>query len=356
MNLTSLDLHYLIKELQFLLGGKIDSIYHPTKKEILLQFHVPSKGKYVLRIIAGKNMFLTEKTAAKEPTGFCMFLRKHLGNARLRELKQINFERIVEFVFEKKEKNSLVIELFSKGNIILCKDGVVVSPLEKQKWSSRVIRPKEKYVYPKMKYNFLEIKKNDLKELVEKSDKENLVKCLAVDLGLGGVYAEELCFLARVDKNKKKLNDAELNKLFDAVKKIRSEKIKANISSSNVLPFELQTIKPEKTFETFNQALNSYFLEEKPKERTDVEKEMDRIDEMIRQQEEHIKGMEISTEENKKKAEFIYKNYKLINEILTEMKKAREKHSWKEIKKRLEGHKMIKDIDEVKSRVMIEVE
>ena len=60
-------------------------------------------------------------------------------------------------------------------------------------------------------------------------------------------------------------------------------------------------------------------------------------------------------EEDRKKAELIYNNYKLISEILSEINKAKEKHSWEEIKKRLKGHKIVKDIDMKEKKVTVEV-
>ena len=73
--LSSLDIHYLINELKLLIDAKIDQIYMPDKKELLLQFHIPSKGKKLLRIIVGKYFYLTDKKESyAEPSNFCMFL------------------------------------------------------------------------------------------------------------------------------------------------------------------------------------------------------------------------------------------------------------------------------------------
>jgi len=44
-----------------------------------------------------------------------------------------------------------------------------------------------------------------------------------------------------------------------------------------------------------------------------------------------------------------------INEILTEINKAKNKYSWKEIKHRLKGHKIIKNIDEKEKNIIIEI-
>ena len=59
--LSSLDIHFLIKELKTLEGSRVDRIYNSEKEEIYIQFHKSNVGKKVLRFIVGKAMFLTEK-------------------------------------------------------------------------------------------------------------------------------------------------------------------------------------------------------------------------------------------------------------------------------------------------------
>ena len=184
--LSSIDIHYIVQELQFLINAKIDKIYNPTKKEILIQFHVPNKGKQQLKINE-HSIYLTEhKFPADSPSEFCIYLRKKLTNSRLRKIEQIGFERIISFSFETKEGIlQLTTELFSKGNIILTKDNKILIAAEQQKWSSRIIKPKETYIYPTREYNLMELKQAELKNLLTKTNKESIVKSLAIDLGLG---------------------------------------------------------------------------------------------------------------------------------------------------------------------------
>ncbi len=331
--LTSLELHHLVKEFQFLINGKIDKIYQPDKKTFLLQFYVPSKGKQILKIVLPSFIFLTEhKQPAEEARQYSMFLRKYLSNARLRSIKQLESERILEFEFQKDEKYYLIIELFSKGNIILCdKDHVIINPLEIQKWKDRTIKKGEKYLYPKRDYNFLKITQPQLKEFIEKTDKDKIVTALASDLGLGGIPAEETCSIADIDKNTAP-KEADQKKILNALRKLSDKKHETN----------------SKSIEEYLQK-----LPEKPK--TNHEKKINKINNIIEQQEKSIKNIEIKIKENKKKAESIYNNYKLINEILTEITKAREKYSWKEIKHKLKGHKIIKQIDEKEKKIIIEI-
>ena len=368
--LSSIDLHYLIKELQVLIDGRIDKIYHPDKKVLLLRFHIPNIGKKAIKVLVGKQLYLSEEQKEyQEPSGFCMFLRKHLDNSRLRAVQQKESERIIEFLFEKKEgKEKLIIEFFGGGNVILCDDkDNIISYLEQHRFKDREIKKDVAYKYPKMEANVFELKTEDLAYLFEKSKKDSLVTCLAVELGLGGVYAEEICLLSNLDKSlmPSKLDKNQIKLVFDNIKKITSKKVNANISYDggkvkDIAPFVLELYKnlDKKQFKTFNEAIDYYFLHEyeEPKEKTASEKEAEKLKKIIEKQEMQIKETEISAEEESKKAELIYNNYQLVNEILSEIKKARDKYSWSEIKEKLKGHKIIKEVDAKEKKIVVELE
>lgn len=55
------------------------------------------------------------------PSGFSMKLRKHLKNKRLEALTQLGTDRIIDFQFGIGEATyHLILELYDRGNIILC--------------------------------------------------------------------------------------------------------------------------------------------------------------------------------------------------------------------------------------------
>lgn len=340
--ITALDLHYLTKELQQLVDGKIDQVYQIGKEELFLQFHKAEFGKKILKIIVGKLLYLTEYKPAmpEKPPGFCTYLRKKLKNARLREIKQLEFERILELTLTTKEETfKLIIELFTPGNIILCDEKYkILSPLETQKWKDRIVRTKEQYDYPKKEHNFLEITKKEVTEILQKSDKENLVKTLAIDLGLGGKYSEELCTLSGIDKTKKanSASEKEAAELFEAVKKIRSRDVKLNTEYDSVF-----------TERVVEQAKEETHKKAKTK--------LDKVKDIIKEQETMIAGLEQSANENQRKGELIYENYQAVEEVISELKKASKKISWEEIKEKLKKHKVIKRVDEKNKEVVLEL-
>jgi len=371
-NITALELSYVLKELRVLLDAKLDKIYHPNKKMLLLQFHITGTGRKILRIFVPDYIYFTDykEKSPEKPSGLCMVLRKNLEQSRLRSIKQLNSERIVELLFEKKDKHKLFIELFSPGNIVLCsEDNTIISALETKKWKNRTIRGGIKYVFPKHELNFFDLGKKELKELLKGTEKDSIVTCLAIDLGLGGVYAEESCLLAKVDKkiSPKKITEDTLNSLVKAIKSLCNKKINAcsvydKKELVDIVPFELAFYKDfeKKQFKSYNPALDSYFTKQVKKEETDesesrYKKELEKLNKIIEEQKKQVERMELSIKTNNEKAELIYSHYKLVDEILKGIKKAREKYSWKEIKEKLKGHKIIKGIDEKESKITIEL-
>ena len=335
--LSSLDIRYIVNELQVLIDAKIDQIYMPEKKELLLQLHMPSKGKKLLRIVAGKYLYLTDKKESyPEPSGFCMFLRKYLGNARLRAVNQKESERIVELIFENKEGiEKLVIEFIPPGNIILLdKNDKIISAAEFHKYKDRAIMSKMQYIYPKMPYNIFELKSKELKEILKKSDKENIVKCMAIDLGLGGMHSEELCSLSGVDKNEKSadLDEKEIKSLSENLFLLISKKM-----------------------DNFSKTIEQSITEEKPKVEVRYEKQMEKLRNIIGKQELNLGEINSKIDENNKKAELIYQNYNLIKDIITELNKALKKYSWKEIEEKLKGHKVVKEVNAKDKAVSLEL-
>jgi len=363
--LSGIELHYLVKELNVLDNCRVDKIFHPDKKELIIQFHVAGKGKHLLRILAGQFIYFTKtKEEAGEPGGFCMYLRKHMGGAFLREVKQLEAERILEFVFETKEKKySLIVEMFSQGNILLLDDKrVILSAVEYHKFKDRDILAKAKYTYPKREVNIFDISLTELKNIVKNSDKENIVKTLAIDLGFGGVYAEEICLRAKVDKNKKDITSKEFSSLHSAIIKILKIKsnpmiIYKNEEIKDIVPFDLLVYEnnEKKEFSTLSEAIDEFKSITKVIKKSAKEKQIEKQQRIIEAQEKKIKELEKKEEEDRAKGELIYAKYQIIDDILKEIKKASEKFSWKEIKSKLKGHKTIKEINTKDKKIKVDI-
>lgn len=362
-NLASLEISYIVKELQFMIGGKIDKVFQPKKEELILQCHVPNHGKKYLKIVSGKLLYLmSAKEATDKPPGFCMFLRKHLGNSRIREINQLGFERIVEVLLETKDfKYKLIFELFGTGNIILLKDNIILSAIEYKIWKDRAVIAKKEYKYPELPNNFMSISEIELIKMLDSSEKESLVKSLAIDLGLGGTYAEELCLRAKVNKDIIPNKFKKISELFDEIKKLRDLKINASVveSGKDIVPFDLLYYKDKSKeyFETYSMALDKIFSEQKAKqkEKSSVKnKAMGKLDRMIDAQKKNIIKLGKDEILNRKKADVVYANYQVISDIISDLKSIMKKHPFDVIKKKLKGHDVIKEFNAKDKTIVVE--
>jgi predicted ribosome quality control (RQC) complex YloA/Tae2 family protein len=356
-SIAGVELTALVNELQFLVKGKVSQIYHQDKKELVLQLHAPGQGKRLLKIVPGKFLCLTDlKNPPLRPSGFCMQLRKYLSNAFIKKIYQKDAERIVIFELEKKGPYVMILELFSKGNIILTDEKYnIIGTLERQIWKDRVVKNKEKYVFPEPQVNWKEINITKFSSIISKSDRKNLATSLATELNLGGVYAEEICRLAGVDKDILPLYVAkgDLKKLFESLQKIQKKLFESQgyFYETEITPFALTNMKEVTKSKTYNEAINTLnpFQITSP-----YEKRISSLKNRVSQQEEAIMKLEKDIEKNTKKGEIIYENYALLQQLREIVVTMRTKLSWVEIGKELKKQKKITQVDLKLKKVVID--
>ncbi len=358
-SISSLELAALLEELQFLKKSKLTQIYHQEEQELLFQFHVPNKGKQLLKIVPGKflcHIPLKEETPLK-PSSFCMQLRKYLSNAFVKDVWQKDAERIVVFNLEKEEKFTLIIELFSKGNIILVDDkGEIITALERQIWKDRVVKPGEKYLFPATGVNWKTITEKELGVMLGKSEKRNLATALATEVGLGGSYAEETCTRAGVDKDSKPntLSRDEVRKIAEAIHSFIKliEQPKGFFYGEEITPFPLEGRTELKVVDSYNEAiatLNPY------QKKSPYEQKIKTLLRMVEAQDEAIKKHEENIILNTRKGEVVYENYAPLQKLLTIVREMRKTKDWKDIAIELKKEKKIKSVDLKNKRIVVEL-
>lgn len=362
--LSSLDLHCMIEELKPLEGSRVDNIYQKGREEFLFQLHKSNEGKKLLRVLVGKALFLaSHKEEMETLSGFCMLLRKRLGSATLASLSQLEPERIIRLVFEAKEGSySLYIELLGKGNVILCDGkGTVIDALTHHEFRDRTIAPKQPYSHPQMQYDVFSLEADHLSSLLSSTTRDSLVKCLAIDLGLGGIYAEEACAQAGIGKNRKpaELAAKEQSTLLKAIKQLASRQprpavLLKNGAVSDVFPFPLQTIEGDyQAFPSMSGALEHYYAHAGDAPATPYDAKVAELKRIIEQQEKNISLLEEEEQEHRRKADAIYANYAQISALLDELKAISRKHSWQDIQKKLKGHAIIREVNPREKSVVL---
>ncbi|MBN1645151.1 NFACT family protein [Candidatus Woesearchaeota archaeon] len=330
--LSSIELRFLIKELQGIINAKIDQIYPPAKESLLLQLHVPGKGKKLLKITLPSFIYLSKEKyqMPAKITDFVTFLRETINNARIREINQIQNERIIEIKLEKNKKYSLIIELFSKGNIILCQNENILMAFWAHTWKNRTIKKGQKYIAPINKYNLFS--RESLTNAI-KNSQETISKTLAVLLRTGKTYAEELCLCSGIDKLSKNISNEEIERLYSEVQKLANRPPNPRIIYENnevldIVPVDLRIYKKyeQKEFKTYNDALASVLdkqieTTQKAKALQRFTRKLERIETKIQKQKETLIKLETEAEENQRKGELIYENYQEINRKLEQSNK-----------------------------------
>lgn len=162
MALDGIFLSAVKHELQNWIGGRIDRIYQPLSREIIILLRRPRENIKLL-ISANSNcarIHFTNKKFSnpKTPPMFCMLLRKHLENGRLNSVSQEGFDRVINLEFETRNQigNKVVyilsVEMMGRhSNIILYnkEDGVIVDAIKRVNSNISRVRP----VLPKIKYS-----------------------------------------------------------------------------------------------------------------------------------------------------------------------------------------------------------
>ncbi|HLD15707.1 MAG TPA: ribosome rescue protein RqcH [Candidatus Nanoarchaeia archaeon] len=318
--LSSLDIMYIVRELDSLVGSIVDKVFQIDPKEFILQLHKSGEGKKLLKIIAGEALFLTKtKGDTDAPSGFAMFLRKHLEQSRITSIEQHSFERIVEINFSKGSK--MIIELFSHGNLSLIENDKIVACLEEREWKDRTIKKGSPYEYPPAKINAFKLDMEEFSKLSEESEKDSIVKVLATELSFGGKYAEEICKRAGIDKKKKRIDT---NKIFKIYRTLKSVQIKANIAYKKELDFSPFVLEMDEEFEkeyfkTFNECTD-YFYSQTYYKKDEVKGKV-KLKELAEKQKGQLELLEKRSDEYKRIGDLIFENYNEIESLIGEIRK-----------------------------------
>ncbi len=278
-DLTSLELKCLMHELGFLKGARIEKIYHNVN-ELRIKFHAPARGTFTLLAAPGR-LYLTKKEREPEkPTGFAMLLRKYLSGKKIDSVAQHGFDRIAEITTE---NNALVIELFHKGNFILCdKDYNIIMPMTSRKWKDREIKAKKPYAFPQpVPLNFgnaIAFPECQRAMLSEHTGGSQLIEGALHMYGFGS-YAKEVLALAGVENKKcSELDKDEIKKIEAAMAALLERKPEPEVVFENGAPVDAVLFstsahagKASRQFSTFSEALDFYYgATERKTERKDI--------------------------------------------------------------------------------------
>lgn len=336
-SMSSVDIAAIVIELQELLGARLVKAYQLGKGEIRLKLH--HKGPLDLIIESGKKIHLTKykRPSPRMPSNFAMYLRKHLSGGRIAQIRQLDFDRIVEITIERWDKKlRLIAEMLPRGNIVVIdEDGTILLPLRRMSFASRKIKVGEKYERPPSRVNPLTMSENDLIFLC-KQDKD-IVSVLASELSFGALYAEEVCAKAGIDKRRRagelvaneiKTIYLTIHALFEPLIRNDRSLLKAQIviegeEKVDFVPFELNRYdnKAKLLFPSLNDAADEYFstqIAEVVREQAKSEQDtvIGKYERILNEQHEALYKFEVKEAESIKKGELIYAHYPELEQMI----------------------------------------
>ncbi|MFC6724281.1 ribosome rescue protein RqcH [Halobium palmae] len=398
--LTSIDLAALTTELGRYEGAKVDKAYLYDDDLLRLKLRDFDRGRVELLLEVGDTKRAHVATpehvpeAPGRPPNFAMMLRNRLNGADFAGVEQFEFDRILTFSFERGDENTdIVVELFGQGNVaVLDETGEVVQCLDTVRLKSRTVAPGSQYGFPASRVNPLTASYERFAANMEDSDTD-VVRTLATQLNFGGLWGEELCTRAGVEKTLDiaDATEEEYRALYDAVQRVKApirtgeldprvyfepaesdgESAEDGGSDGNdddggeepdpaervvdvtPIPMEEHAGEESEAFDSFNAALDEYFyrLAQEAEEtagaggaggtgggrqRPDFEEQIEKQQRIIEQQEGAIEGFEREAAAEREKAESLYANYELVDEVLSTVRSAREESvPWDDIEEKL---------------------
>jgi predicted ribosome quality control (RQC) complex YloA/Tae2 family protein len=366
--MTSVDVAALLPEFDSLIGAKLEKAYQLTPVELRLKL-VTTTGKRDLIIEAGKRLHLTNAPAAAPalPPSFPMLLRKELKGGRISTIEQYDFDRVVEIRFVRSDdERYLICELFSKGNVILTDESKrIILPLRGMRSASRQVIRGQQYEYPSTQLSPVDLSYNEFEAAIT-SISRDVVRTLATHFNMGGLYAEEVCLRAGVDKKSAQLTPEEVQRLYAALRAV-FEPLRLNSLSPHivyesesapidVLPFEMAQFDrfEKRFFPSFNQALDDYY-KLKIEESTTPPATYTRLQKIIDRQKVAIQQFKNQEHEYKSKGDLLFEKYQEIDRVVKTIREARRLKTWAEVNRELSALSFFKQVDQSTGTITIEV-
>jgi predicted ribosome quality control (RQC) complex YloA/Tae2 family protein len=370
--LSSFDIYVIVAELQDLRGCFVEKIYQLSRDEILLRVQQTSTNRKEQLYIRNKELLcLTQKQfdAPEKPSVFAMTLRKYLLNGKISEITQYEFDRIIKITIGRKEGDyTLVCELFSNGNIILLNpEGRIIRPLVKQEWKTRVVKSGELYIPPPPQVNPFTMTMETFQGILQQGNKD-LVRTLATGVNLSGLYAEELCVRAHVDKH---LKSAEMTK--DIIQRLYQELIgfleafrnhsftpmlvKKNGVVVDIIPVPFQSYKgmdvePIASFSRRLDAIITARAAEKPHE-TKGEKKIEQLRRQLRSQQQQYEEFQKNITMKKLEGDLLYEHYQFLDPLLQKIWMLLKQKEKNELMRHILSNPIVRKFDPTEGELLV---
>ncbi|MEM3556154.1 MAG: NFACT family protein [Candidatus Micrarchaeia archaeon] len=363
--IANIELYCICKELQAVVGARLEKIYEIEKDEFRLRFHLPTGDIDVFCKLRERiNITQYLKEAPQKPSDFAMGLRKYIEGARVKSVMQYGLDRVVLFEFERKNTFLLIFEMFSHGNLILTDSNYkIIHSYRAEEWKDRKIKRGEKYNFPHSeRIDPFELNEQKLAALL---DSKKLVPSLSSKINLSPSYIEEACRRAKLDleRNADSLSQAEIRELFagfiEVIENVNKPQPTIYVSNGKYVDYSLFPFKKYENaekiyFKSLSALLDDFYLHYEEKEEKD-----ERAEFRLKQQEKSLKELREKAKQSKEAGDLIYSNFNKVEAILNFIKERRKKSTeeiMKELREKMpEEAKLVLSIDLKKREVVLEL-
>ncbi|MFH1780076.1 MAG: NFACT family protein [Candidatus Micrarchaeota archaeon] len=319
--MSSIDYAVLTEELALLEGSFLVRPYLVSEGVYRFKFNSKTKGSVFLLVELGVRANLTkfvEETIEKDP--LVARMRSLLENARVRAIKQLNEDRVIVFELDKKESFILVLELFGKGNVILC-DAVytILQVLTRAHYSVRSLKRGLKYVLPPQeKQSVFSLITPDSNEVQGK-----IVSFLSKKFNLAPFYLEEAVVRAGFSLDDE-ASAVDFSKVIKEVKKLVSERApRVYYADEKPVAFSFTKLEKyrgvtEKQFDSFSEALDEYYfnyVHETPKN-----KGVEKVEAQLTSQLALLQEFDEQRVELKKAGNWVFENCLFVEKLFEELR------------------------------------
>ena len=336
--MSGIDLMCVVDELQELKEAWVGKVY---QHDNVVRIALSGKGRHNLLIEPGRRFHLTQyPKETRFPTSFAMQLRKHMQGMRLKGVKQHGIDRVVVVEIDGRE---LIAELFAKGNVVLREGDKVIASL----------RHRKSYEFPP----HIDPRKIGFEEFCGLLSSGNVVKTLAVSLGLGRLYAQEVVSDSGGDSEFERLYES-MKELFSRLERERNPQIVLEDGEYiDCVPIDLFVYENHDKiyFESMNKALDEFFraIDEKKEIKSEEKSHFEII---IEKQKKILEEYEKRREEEHSKGDLLYTHYSEVQDIISKVKEIVERDSWEGASKAVKELPDVEKLDKARKVIVLRLD
>jgi predicted ribosome quality control (RQC) complex YloA/Tae2 family protein len=343
-----------------IIGKYVKNIYQIDDDKFIISYKSDVNKQLFIEVPHRLHLTQYNYEKPKFPPPFCVSLKKHLKERKIVDFYQVqHLDRIVvmELLDATGQRLKLVLEFYSKGNLVLLKpDGTVLIAKRYFRLKNEQILPNKPYSFPEQ--NFTDIFEASPEYITNAFSNEELPagKFIAGKFNINMLYVEELLARAGIDGSvpSKDLTEDQATTFLNELLKFKAEldenRFSPQIVASDDAFLKMETVEPfnltkfkdkqVKKFDTFNHAVDEYFSRDLIKEgsKKDAEKKkVSKSERILNSQIEQVDNLKMLAHDHTEIGNLIYQQFAPLTKLLETVLAARKQGmAWEDIVSRID--------------------